>query len=251
MTGNTLSPELSLDERVAMMSADGDGINALIDEFRPFITSFAYRYGSLNRRIESDELLSAAYIAFYEALGTYDISKGHFLPFASTVIKRRLVDLARRESRSDAYRLTLDIQDESGAGESATVMQSAIKVFNFSVQQEMLRYEVESFKRDLNNWGIELEDLLRESPKHKASIRLYRRITLAALSDKDILNTVLNKKYFPIKKISELTKTPQKKIERARKYIVASILIAAGDYDYLSEYILGGSRVDEANNSEP
>lgn len=237
MTDNASPPELSLDERVVMMSATSDGVNTLIDEFRPFIASCVYRCGNLERRIERDELLSAAYIAFYEAIGTYDISKGHFLPFASTVIRRRLVDLARRESRADAYFLSVDLQDELGGGENPAVMQSAMKIFNFSVQQEMLRYEVDSFKRDLSDWGIELEDLLRESPKHKALIQLYRQITRAVLSDGDILNTVLNKKYFPIKKISEQTKIPQKKIERARKYIVASVLIAVGDYDYLSEYI--------------
>ncbi len=237
MTDNQLTRELSLDERVVMMSATHDGINELIDEFRPFISSCAYRNGNLDRKIERDELLSAAYIAFYEALGTYNISKGHFLPFAATVIRRRLVDLARREFKSETHSVPLDIQDEFGGSENPAVMQSAIKVFNFSVQQELLRYEIDSFRRELSDWGIELEDLLRESPKHKALIQLYREIAQTVLTDTDILNTVLVKKYFPIKKISQLTKTPQKKIERARKYIVASVLIAVGDYDYLSEYI--------------
>ena len=238
MADDATTQDITLDERIVKMTAEDGGANALIDEFSTFITSFAYRYGNINNLIEIDELISAAYIAFYEALGTYDITKGHFLPFASTVIKRRLMDLARKEARSDAHRLKLESSEELGGGESATVMQSAIKIFNFSEQHEMLRCEVESFKKDLHNWGIELEDLLLEAPKHKTLIQLYRQITLAVLGDEEILNTVLNKKYFPIKRISELTNTPLKKIERARKYIVATIIIASGGYEYLSEYIL-------------
>lgn len=237
MTENTLPLEMSLDERVVHMSATSAGLNTLIDEFKPFITACAHRSASLDRRIERDELLSAAYIAFYEALGTYDIAKGHFLPFASTVIRRRLVDLIRKESRSDPCALPLDLQDELGAIENPAVMQSAVKVFNVSVQQEMLRYEIDLFISELEDWGIRLEDLLRESPKHKSLVELYRRIAGVVLSNEDMLDTVLQKKYLPIKKISESMKISQKKIERARKYIVASVLIAVGDYDYLSEYI--------------
>ena len=230
--------EQSLDERVVATVSEKGGIDALLAEFKPFIMSCAHRFNSLNYRIEEDEVVSAAYIAFYEALCTYEIAKGHFLPFASTVIRCRLVDLARRESRSDPYPMSASVMDETGNNESSATMQSAMKLFDFGVQHEMLKYEVASFKKSLEGWGIELEDLLREAPKHKSVVELYRRLTLYVLSNREIMDTVLKKKYFPIKKISDLTNTPQKKIERARKYILASILVATGDFDYLSEYIV-------------
>lgn len=237
MADKQVSLDLSLDERVVMMSETGEGVNALIEEFKPFIISCIYRSGGIDQVIERDELISTAYIAFYEALGTYDIAKGHFLPFAATVIRRRLVDLARKESRFEPHTLPLDASDEFGNVENPAVMQSAVKVFNVNVQQEMLRYEIDMFRQDLADWGIDLDDLLRESPKHKSLVRVYREIVEVVLSNSDMLDTVLTKKYFPVKKISEFMKISQKKIERARKYIVASVLIAVGDYDYLSDYI--------------
>ena len=42
---------------------------------------------------DSDDEWSVALMAFTEALKAYDLSKGNFYPFASVVIKRRVVDL--------------------------------------------------------------------------------------------------------------------------------------------------------------
>jgi RNA polymerase sigma factor len=41
----------------------------------------------------------------------------------------------------------------------------------------------------------------------------------------------------PLKKIKDFLKTPQKILERYRKYIITAILIAKGDYPGMYEYL--------------
>ncbi|MNI48906.1 RNA polymerase sigma factor SigI [compost metagenome] len=40
-----------------------------------------------------------------------------------------------------------------------------------------------------------------------------------------------------IKELEKVTNIPRKKIERARRYIVAVLIILVGDYEYLRDYI--------------
>ena len=82
--------------------------------------------------------------------------------------------------------------------------------------------------------------LVQQSPKHQKLKDMYKSLVNLILEHPDIVQTIQMKRYFPIKTIANISGLPQKKIERARTFILASLIIKMGDYDYLSEYVDGG-----------
>ena len=56
----------------------------------------------------------------------------------------------------------------------------------------------------------------------------------------EIIQMIQLKRYFPVKVVAELTGVPQKTLDRARIFILASVIIKLGDYNYLSEYVSNG-----------
>ena len=97
--------------------------------------------------------------------------------------------------------------------------------------------ELNELKKQLEFWGISFSDLIEASPKHEKTKKLCRQIVQFIVSRSDIIDTMKNKKYLPVAEIEKSLKIPRKKIERARKYIIAAVVIMLGDYQYIREYI--------------
>ena len=57
------------------------------------------------------------------------------------------------------------------------------------------------------------------------------------LSRQDIIECIKVKKYFPVSEIANGLKISRRKLERLRKYIIASVIILTGDYQYIREYL--------------
>jgi RNA polymerase sigma factor len=57
------------------------------------------------------------------------------------------------------------------------------------------------------------------------------------LSRPEMLHSIMTKKYLPVAEIEKDMKLPRKLIERFRKYIIAVVIIATGDYEYIRDYI--------------
>jgi len=97
--------------------------------------------------------------------------------------------------------------------------------------------EIEQFKSEIATWGITMEALVKNSPKHKGLREAYKKVVALVMRSSDIMQTIRLKNYFPIKAISEISELPQKKLERARIYIILALIIKTGDYDLLGDYI--------------
>jgi RNA polymerase sigma factor len=97
--------------------------------------------------------------------------------------------------------------------------------------------EIEQYKEELKEWGISLEILSKQSPKHKALRKKYKDAIEKLAASSEIMRTLLVKRYFPVKKASEVSGLSKKNLEYARIFIIASLLIKNGDYLYLSEYV--------------
>jgi hypothetical protein len=83
-----------------------------------------------------------------------------------------------------------------------------------------------------------MEVLSKQSPKHKSLLQSYREAVAKIAEIPDILQTIHFKRYFPVKAISKITGLPLKNVERARTFILASLIIKIGDFDYLSGYVI-------------
>jgi len=228
-----------LDSRVTAAKSSEKDIEKLIDEFRSFLQGRVNKYSLKYDIYRRDELFGIAMYAFYEAIKNYDPLKGHFIPFANRVVCERLIDHIRSVYRNEANTISLEEADQA-PNSSAMLDEVAIRQFENYRRQEMLLYEIEQLKTELAGWGITLESLVEKSPKHKKLKNLYKTVVKQIFQDPDIIQTIQIKRYFPVKAISELCKIPQKKIERARTYLIASIIIKMGDYELLLDYVDGG-----------
>lgn len=221
-------------------------IERFIADNQAYINSKVSRYGAGLTSLSRDELHSIASLAFYEAMRTYKIGRGHFYPFADMVIKRRIIDEVRRSSRnSDIQTITLD-EDAEEYGQSRPVQDASIENFKKEVSRNLLAEEIDAYTKELNEWGISFSALVDHSPHHSIVRELYNTIIRAVMEDEGLLKVILEKKYYPVKKIQEISRIPRKKIERSRIYVISVIIALTGDYEVLTEYMpdLHGSGED-------
>jgi len=218
----------------------------LLQRFRPFLSARASRLAGTyaDRR---DEMMDAAGSAFFEAVKEYDKQKGHFFQFMNTVVHRRLTDVLRGfyAKRVD----TVPIENDSGdrARAASPVDIASMNAYMENERRYGLNLEIECFKGELAEWGVTLEELEANSPKQERLRGIYKRIAADIINDAEITQIIFARHYFPVKKISVLSKVPRKTVERARIYLLASVIIWAGDYDYLKGYISNGMENDKGS----
>ena len=228
----------SLDQRAVAAKASKHEAGLLIEEFKAFINARVNRYSVNADAMLRDEMSNTAMLAFYEAIQKYNETKGHFLPFASVVISKRLIDYNRKSNSPDIFTVSLDDDDEEySAGQSHAISELSLRVYESERKREDLAHEIEQFKEELSEWGLTFASLVDQSPKHSRLRDEYKAVIIEIMQSADILQTIQVKRYFPIKAIANITGLPQKKLERARNYILASLIIKMGDYDLLAEYV--------------
>lgn len=224
-----------INKRVLEVRGNSEELNKFMEEFKPFIISTAEK--TLNRYVDckNDEEWSIALLAFNEAIGNYEINKGSFLSFSKMVIKARLIDYYRKESKHKNMIYINKISDEEE--EIDLSEKQAIDEYHKENSNEYRKIEIQQLTEELKKWDITFKDLVKASPKRTATRKIYNIIIDFILNDEKALNYVLNKKTIPIAEIEKNTLVPRKKIERSRKYIISVLLIILGDYEYLKEYV--------------
>ena len=230
-----------IDSRAVAAKQSKDEMERLIEDFKPFLHSRVARYSVQADANQREEVFSVAMVAFYEAIRNYDADKGHFFPFANRVVSERIIDYIRGLYRHNGRTVPLeDEEEEQQSAQSAALVELSVRSYEAQRRQEQLVDEIEQFKSELTSWGITMDVLTKQSPKHQKVREDYRTVVAKISQSPDIIQTIQLKRYFPIKAVSEITGLPQKKLERARTFILASLIIRMGDYDYLSDYVSDG-----------
>ena len=238
-----ISEAASLDDRAVKARDSRDETENLIEEFKAFIYARVARYSVHADAMQREEMQSTAMLAFYEAIRKYEPVKGHFLPFANMIVCARLIDFNRRTGNRTIPTISLDDtgdEEESESAQSAVVSELSIRIYEIERRREILIEEIEQFKAELNVWGLTLASLVEQSPKHNRLRDEYKEAIAKIAQAPDIMQTIQVKRYFPQKAIGEITGLPQKKLERARNFILASLIIKTGDYEMLSDYVTDG-----------
>jgi len=229
----------SLDERATAAKQSKEEMEHLIQDFHPFLRAFAAKYSQQQNKDRREELFSTAVLAFYESIQSYTAEKGHFFPFAKHVISKRIVDHLRKIYKHTGKTIPLEgDEDERGvSAQSKAVENVSLRLYETQRRQELMAEEIEQFKSELNTWGITMDALSKQSPKHKALRDTYKKAVAIISHTTDIVQTIQLKHYFPIQAISKVTKITPKKLERARTFLLASFILQIGDYDLLSDYV--------------
>ena len=240
-----------LDARALTAQASEIDMENLISDFKPYFAHVATKYAIRSLDSHKDELFNVAQMAFYEAIQGFDRKRGHFFPFAKLVVRNNVVDYIRKNYRKNEHTVPLeDSYEVDGRSVSNLLSKVSIEQYEGTLRQKRLSEELQQFRLALATWKISMESLVKESPKHKTLAGTYKGVVQMIMNNAEILNTIRNKHYLPVKEISKISGLPQKKIERARTFILAAILIKIGDYDFLSDYVEGWGSF-ESNHNEP
>ncbi|MDF2722776.1 MAG: polymerase sigma factor SigI, partial [Paenibacillus sp.] len=159
--------------------------------------------------------------------------------FAETVIRRRLIDNIRKESRFKGQipNSSFEVEDEEDGIVNPVEVHQAIEQFEKEKTIQERQSEIVDFNRCLLEFGITFGDLVKVSPKHSDSRETLFAIGATLARDQTLMSIVLTKKLLPIKELLELVSVSRKTLERNRKFIMAVALIYCGPYPYLKDYL--------------
>jgi len=226
----------ALNARISSIRDDAEETGRFVEEYKPFIASCARKVTGRYMSYDSDDELSIAMIAFVEAIKSFDSSKGNFFTFSRNVIKRKLIDYYRKEMRHrDVVPLNVYVQEEEAELDYGA--DQAIREFSDRDIAELRRAEIEELAKELSQWNITYRDLAKVSPRHRKTKEQCAQLAGIILSRPDMLESIMIRKYLPVSELEKASGLPRKFIERFRKYIIAIVVIAIGDYQYIKDYI--------------
>ncbi|MBO8128911.1 MAG: sigma-70 family RNA polymerase sigma factor [Peptococcaceae bacterium] len=209
-----------------LQQGDETAREELVRRYQNFIAGLARKY-SRDPDVSQSDAYSVALIAFNEAMDKYCPTKGtSFSGFARQVVSRRLIDHFRSNTR---YKPETPIEE---------IPEIAVQHAEDVLIAAELAEEISWFERMLKEYKVTLEDLVRETPKHKDT-----RCTAIAMARKIAENPVLlahfrSQKTLPFKALLKEFLCNPKTVQRHRKYIIAVCIALTGSSTYLKDYVL-------------
>lgn len=213
--------------------------NELIVRYHPYIIKITSRFFRRYIDPQRDDAFSVALSAFDEAITRFEPASGRlFLSFAETVIRRRLVDYVRQESRHNGVIPYSAFEENEGdAPINRIEVDQAMDAYERAQSADERKHEIAAFTEELSAYGITFADLVRLSPSHQDSRDSLLRLGAALARDESMVRYLKQKRQLPIKELCLAESVSRKTAERHRKYVIAVSLIASGAYPYLQHYI--------------
>lgn len=225
-------------QRIRRAKQSDEELDNFIRDYIPFICSCANKITGRYLSQEDDEF-SVALIAFSEAVKKYNFTKGNFFSYSEMVIKRRIIDHIRKQTKSIkllSIDQTFSEENESFENNKYYVNRAQEK-YDAEEENYLRRNEIELFKAEISKWNISLEDLIKECPKQTGTRNICKDILSYIIQRDDLIEKIIKTNQLPIAEIQKETGIPRKKIERLRKYIIALIIVYIGDYTYMKYYL--------------
>lgn len=187
---------------------------------------------------KSHDAWAIALSAFSEAVHQYSYSKGSFLSFAELIIRQRLIDEFRRQSKYqseisvDPYVFSSEPEEDDDMA-----LKSEIVAKLSELPDSSLKEEIEAVTAQLNTYGFSFYDLISCSPKAEKTRLACADAISYMVANPLLCSEMRHSKVLPLKTIEKGSGVRRKILERHRKYIIAGIEIITGDYPYLAEYM--------------
>ena len=192
---------------------------------------------------KSDDEWSIALYAFSRAIDTYERSKGGFLSYAETLIRRSLIDAHRAETK---YEREIAVSPDTFEGETEDEAPGAVlyAVVESSVRaaDTRLRDEILAANAALAAFGFRFFDLTNCSPKQAKTRIVCDRAAEALLGRPADLERLFRTKQLPMQTLIRRDGISKKILDQYRRYIIAAVVLQTGDYPMLAGYIRGSGR---------
>ena len=169
---------------------DSQKADDFIRSYIPFIRSEASKAVS-RQCTEHDDEYSIAMMAFYEAIMSYERFRGAFLPYASTVIKSRLIDYNRKESR---HKNNISLYQETSETDERELIETIPdKTDNFEalVDRQATQQEIQELSRVMKDFGISFSDVADNCPKQERTLKSCGDAIRYAADNKELLDLLL------------------------------------------------------------
>jgi len=214
---------------------DSTAADELITSYMPFIRSETAKF--LKRPPDkSDDELSIAMFAFYEAIKNYSKLRGSFLKFAALQIKNRLIDNFRKEKRNK-WHISLDEKDEDDNDLMETISDEHDDYEENELRQAT-QDEIAELSAQMSDFGVSMSDVADNSPRQKRTLEICQKAVRYARNNPEILEDFLRSKKVPLAKLAEGAGVERKSLERHRRYLVAVLLICTNGYEIMRGHIM-------------
>ncbi len=190
-----------------------DNLDELVNRHMGFIVRKVSNITGRYVSVENDDEFSVALSAFAEAVERYDEKKGNFLSFAGIVIDSRLKTYLEKNNKFNDD-LSLDELSENGQ--------------DFAEKENTnsdLIEEINEFKKELLLFGLTLDSLVEESPKHSDTRKRAISIAERSSDEPKIVDLTYKKKKLPIKEVSKKCNVTEKIVKGSKHFILATMLV--------------------------
>ena len=223
-------------EAVYQAQNDVEKADELIRAYIPFIRSEASKFMS-RACTEQDDENSIAMMGFYEAIIGYEGHRGSFLSYAALIIKSRLIDYSRRESRNNKH---ISIHTPESDDDNRTVLDSlpdencAIEEF---VNLDATRSEIEELAATMSDYGVSFSDIAENSPRQGRTLEACASAIRCAVENPELLDELIRTKKLPLAELVAGSGAERKTLERHRRYILAMLLIQTNGYEIIRGHL--------------
>lgn len=207
----------------------------LIRDYIPFIRSEASKCMS-RLCTEQDDEFSIAMIAFHEAIGGYERGRGAFLSYAAMLIRSRIIDYQRKESRHQG---NVSLYAETGE-DDRTILDGLADErdrYEESANLEATKQEIEELSAVMADFGVSFSDVSDHSPKQARTLEACASVIRFAAENKHLLDELLRTKKLPMAQLVLGSGVERKTLERHRKYILAMLLIQTNGYEIIRGHL--------------
>ncbi len=230
----------NINDRVRYAGEDRGKKERFLEEEQDHILHLTARLLGRTVTDSSDEYIIAL-MAVSEAIDSYDDKKGSFWNYASLVIKSRIIDEYRAHGTNNAE---ISVAPEIFTGGSISEEESISISIRHEVEQKTavyvdnnLKHEIEALSHELEEYGVDLFDLPASSPKSKKTKESCRELISVFFLPPPLVEALKRTKNLPTKELLKRCNVSRKLIDRYRKYLLASIIVKAGDYKEIMEYV--------------
>lgn len=222
--------------RVDLAKKNGRAADELIADYMPFIKAETAKF--LHRPPDqSDDELSIAMFAFFEAIRSYSRLRGSFLRFAAMQIRSRLIDNYRKEKRNSGM-ISLNSADDDSQSELVDSIPDKHDEFAQSQLRAATQQEIEELAAQMAKFGVSFTDIAENSPKQQRTLEQCGRAVRYARSNGELLEEFLRTKKVPMAALAKGAQVERKTLERHRRYLVAVLLICTNGYEIMRGHIM-------------
>ncbi|NLM60370.1 MAG: sigma-70 family RNA polymerase sigma factor [Clostridium sp.] len=208
-----------------------------IKDYIPFILNIISSfYFSKTVDLKSSDEYSVGLMAFNEAIEKFDIKRSRsFLKFAEMVIKKRMIDYFRKTSSIGRK----EIPFSYFSNDSEVEFEKKINMAELDQESGSYEFicEIKDFSKQLESYGLNINNLPDYMPKHKDSRQMCIDIAKKIIENKNILNKLKTKKYIQMKELSKIIDVHPRTVERNRAFIICLCILFDNDYANFKAYL--------------